>query len=995
MNNDNEDKENLINEDINILDKIINLEIIKEEEYITKLEKLKDKYFNSKIPENIVRSAILNYLINENKNIKDLKKELLKNFKKNEIINIILDVLKITFKDPSPFRAILSFGDDIPLEKKYIECYFKLILLTYNAKIIIEAINKVLEIKKDDVEFIIKKINFKNPYSILFLRDLIINLILKNKEISTDLIIQKTKDNMKMYNILRCSECFLINYVFIKDNDITIICPNKHVSILKNIQDLKTITQFEIKCSNCLNIIKVYEENYKCITCQKLFCEYCSKKHDKENLECILLNIYKIGFYCEEHYNKYYTFCGFCKKNLCGKCVETHFHKIDKNNSYKLTKKKKKTNIKLNDIENPKEYIKKGLFFIYNFMNDFSFFNIFIKLSLWFNEKEDRIDKNNQLDYYFENFFDKNFQEYYSILIEKVKNGNKTEIFILKEIKSKYKELSIPIDKEYYNFKNNFKKNKASNNRIIYFNQRYKEYINEIDLYIDRLNNNTNNFEIKKKNQKYKADINILKLEIISLFNTNNQYLKYLEKLINGYISDYIIRQLIKNYPYNFKKVELNLKNAYEIMINYPDIDKKKIVKSIKDIISNNNNNHDEIEIDQLKDKNKLEFNHIITIKNENFNIKELNFLLNILFYLKSQGNIIAHPNILPSESIKIKLLKKFNLTDTFNINNNKDNNIINNNKNNNNNKSKEIYQIIDDIMVQQIKNEVITQMKLLKEKIIKEFSEIINNNKIDINSIINCIFYKKFESIFSTNSAFLRGLSINIDNIIEKDLIFNLKNNIIEKIINRLEIYLNSDDNIEKEYYKLKIDINDHIFGKIKNFVTEKFNKEISKDSNSGISSINNFYKSFFFELSNLIRKNIINNSDDKDIIIEAIILLILIPQIKEIELNNLDIIKKNTKSIVKNYLILYNIKKQLKKILLKIKEYNENNNNNEENLIYNVKNYIKNKFGEEINIEIDLDRITYMIKNLISEKEFDWFKLIEKENVSLISYLYFMQNK
>ena len=147
---------------------------------------------------------------------------------------------------------------------------------------------------------------------------------------------------------------------------------------------------FNKECNLCKNKLQIFEDNYKCLYCKEYFCQKCSENHKKDNINNILINLYEIGYICEEHYQNYTTFCGQCKKNLCIKCVFSHYHKVDQKNIYEINKKSIEIykNKNLNEITELDEYISCGLCFNYIFMKDFSFNNLFIHLGIWFAEKK-------------------------------------------------------------------------------------------------------------------------------------------------------------------------------------------------------------------------------------------------------------------------------------------------------------------------------------------------------------------------------------------------------------------------------------------------------------------------------------------------------------------------------------------------------------------------------------------------------------------------------
>ena len=106
----------------------------------------------------------------KNKQIKGLAKEFVNIYQGKNILEASLNVMNNKFKEPSPFRAMLSFKNNFSLEKKYLEFYFKVMMLKQNIQDIIKGINDLLGIKSEIIENQLKKLKFKNPYSIFFIR---------------------------------------------------------------------------------------------------------------------------------------------------------------------------------------------------------------------------------------------------------------------------------------------------------------------------------------------------------------------------------------------------------------------------------------------------------------------------------------------------------------------------------------------------------------------------------------------------------------------------------------------------------------------------------------------------------------------------------------------------------------------------------------------------------------------------------------------------------
>ena len=59
---------------------------------------------------------------------------------------------------------------------------------------------------------------------------------------------------------------------------------------------------------------------------QNFFCEECAKEHEKIEIKNVLINLYEVGYICEDHCEFYSTSCNICKINLCEICKENHEH---------------------------------------------------------------------------------------------------------------------------------------------------------------------------------------------------------------------------------------------------------------------------------------------------------------------------------------------------------------------------------------------------------------------------------------------------------------------------------------------------------------------------------------------------------------------------------------------------------------------------------------------------------------------------------------------
>ena len=201
-----------------------------------KLEVAKKKLIQSTIPENLARSAIINYIINYQKinllskieSAKKLADDFINYFPKKDVIEISLDSLSEKFKDDS-LSLIISFGKKINKGKNHLEFFFKVLLLLQNINEIIEGINNQLDTKNDSIKEVLENLNFQNPYAVLLIRDLINELILKQSDIKVEDTLQNIKENIKMYYPFYCPDCLEICLV-VYDKKILYFAQKKNVT---------------------------------------------------------------------------------------------------------------------------------------------------------------------------------------------------------------------------------------------------------------------------------------------------------------------------------------------------------------------------------------------------------------------------------------------------------------------------------------------------------------------------------------------------------------------------------------------------------------------------------------------------------------------------------------------------------------------------------------------------------------------------------------------
>ena len=417
-------------------------------------------------------------------------------------------------------------------------------------------------------------------------------------------------------------------------------------------------------------------------------------------------------------------------------------------------------------------------------------------------------------------------------------------------------------------------------------------------------------------------------------------------------------------------------------------------------------------------------------IKDDLYTVDELNFVLDTLFYFKTQGNIIAHINISVNDSIKlrkinieIKNIKSYienlnnkangkNINLKLNDTQEKSNIIINKNEINNseikfNNVNEKVNcddcdekipeKIRENINLQkedwlEIKNYIFQGVndliKEIKDKIIWDFYESSINDKVNIKDIVNFIFKKDYNNLFITNSAFTRTLSQTIDDLIQKKELNTdfskfdeIKTN-ISKFLESIELMENSID----EFKDFKIELNNYIYRHINTYIKHYIKTKYYKDGKiSG-----NYIKI----IKNLFNK-IITPIYMKKIESQALIMSLIIPIIKSQELNNLNSFILNFRESLKKYYILDNTKSLLNDFEKILEDFVKKSNDYEnKDLFSEIKCHIQKCKTSSNAKDMSYEKLIKIITELFDKKKFDWTK-IQNSEISLESLLFYYQNK
>lgn len=84
------------------------------------------------------------------------------------------------------------------------------------------------------------------------------------------------------------------------------------------------IDESKILCNNCkkTNKNESFEHKfYKCLSCKQNLCPLCKSSHNKKHE---IIDFDEKNYICEEHNEKFNSYCKKCKKNLCLMCESDH-----------------------------------------------------------------------------------------------------------------------------------------------------------------------------------------------------------------------------------------------------------------------------------------------------------------------------------------------------------------------------------------------------------------------------------------------------------------------------------------------------------------------------------------------------------------------------------------------------------------------------------------------------------------------------------------------
>ena len=549
------------------------------------------------------------------------------------------------------------------LEKEQLELYLDILIpfiFDKNLSSIISSLNNYLETSLTKrINTIIDGLEIKSAKALVFLRNILF-IIVKLKGESFQGIISYVKEyrEQEKNEFLRCCICADFPKLILDDNkniSIKYSCNHCDDSYI-NPNEIKNL---KLECFDCKEQILFIKKNFLCSNCKHLFCFNCKQNHFINCLTIFFIPLTDIGLICDEHNNRFETFCSICNKNLCQKCKEEHEHYSNYSETLTFKEYKEKIDIYIQSgkkIEEPYISLIKLILSDDKYLANFQF-GYFIKNLLG--------EKSEHECGFFEEFGNKKFNDYYFTLISEYKKANLFYIQIYKKIKNVYSENNLIInshtisltdllinnENDFRTYKNNVLK---ASLLINYFTKLYdlKSMLIEEDNLLEKYNS-----EIKKEENK-------IKLNLISA--ENNKYKAIIIRLLNRIIVNYILRNLVENYPLKFKQITFNLKLYNDIKENFKgnkeyitkleEVLKEKINQLLNNAKINTNNSGNNSEENEVSEDytNEITFCKAIEKESKTISVEDLNNILEYLFTLKDDGINSAHPkddNVLFSQT--------------------------------------------------------------------------------------------------------------------------------------------------------------------------------------------------------------------------------------------------------------------------------------------------------------------------------------------------------
>ena len=747
---------------------------------------------------------------------------------------------------------------------------------------------------------------------------------------------------------LRCKICYHFpQFDLDEEKKIRIKYPCNHIT-QEDIINPEIIFNYKFSCAKCNKNMKDIDKNYLCSKCKQLFCSECYLNHFISCLSLFFIPLWEVGYICPDHRKKNEFFCLNCCKNMCSECKQEHMHftKYSIKEIGVLTKDEKENILnRINSDDKSPNVVKNCVKNIIasNKYSEIPQFHQFFK----------KLIGNLKIDCgLFQEFGNKEFNEYYSSMINEAKNGNLYYRNIYNRIKILYesvnKKINIHPMNEVLNPINYMQIYMKNVSNISMMNQFYKK-ISDINREKKYQNLILENDKLKLKEEK--SDI-----KIKALNNIDNKFKLQSVRLLNRTFADKILRFIIAKYPDNFNKISMNLKIYSNIHENFNDtnpnlINKIQILnakifeKFIIQIAPKLNmqinspfehENEDDIDTDITEEEsNALKFEKCIKYKDLEISIKELNYLLNFLFYIKELGNLVAHPKNIDNNT-------SLNVFDSESLN--KDTNM-------------------------ELKDFTNKYMQIFRGW---KFSENANPK-----NMLECLFDWKYDSLIRMDQQDINYLDEDIDCIEEINNEFEELNNLVKSF----EL-LKDSLKICKINIKNKIDIS-------QNKALNEFRKNLIKVLNRNESVEQLFNHILLYEYENSIIR-------DNQLFISGCLYFIIDKLIDKIN-NKIPQLNQEIQALKKE-------RNKQREMLKLFKDLNQRATELDVQEKTNLKNIYFNDFvtyfnqNVEDNKKIKIEQVDKIMKSIRKNLEIlltDKIKRLQKEKIKLTSLLYLCQNK